>query len=197
MEKMMHAHLVQLHRILKLSDGCLRAAQDQPCAWSIAAKSQSRSKNSLALSLSLSLWSHEIVADGLNNSQLLFVAWDVDVFALACRETLPWSAHTDESSYERVTWVCLWLIGLGTTKCASELDMFSTIREDIYMYICIWVSNPKRLGRYDAAQRIAVQLLQNYAAVVAPEEDRVYKQHTKSLRFCCKRKSRARAAKSS
>jgi hypothetical protein len=32
MEKMMHAHLVQLHRILKLSDGCLRAAQDQPCA---------------------------------------------------------------------------------------------------------------------------------------------------------------------
>ncbi len=61
----------------------------------------------LSLSLSLSLWSHEIVADGLNNSQLLFVAWDVDVLGLACRETLPWSAHTDESSYERVTWVCL------------------------------------------------------------------------------------------
>ncbi len=150
----------------------------------------------MCLSLSLSLWSHEIVADGLNNSQLLCVARDVDVLALACRETLPWSAHTESYVGLSVTYRTRYYPLRRNVRASWTCSAQS--REDIYIYIYGYgFETLATLGRYDAAQGIAVQLLQNYAAVVAPEEDRVYKQHTKSLRFCCKRKSRGRAAKSS
>lgn len=107
-------------------------------------------------------------------------------------------------------WIQLWAsyVGLSVTYRTRYYPLRRYVRpswtcsaqsrEDIYIYIYVYGFQTRAtLGRYDAAQGIAVQLLQNYAAVVTPEEDRVYKQHTKSLRFCCKRKSRARAAKSS